>query len=149
MVTESVFRRREELENEYKKLNEQLVELITEEEALQERCQHSLVVFLNDDSPRRNPIAGTCFCPACTKTLQIIKEEHLEKSIFGKSDILDIRELSLLPNRETLKAIRDEVYDKYEIYYNMSLPDLQSLMIETLSEYEVKHNGDTLKRQFK
>ena len=149
MITESVFRKRKEIELKYKILNQELAELLVEEEKLQDRCQHLLVVLLNDDYPKKHPIAGTCFCPACTKTLQILKEEHLSKSIFGKSDILDIRKLSLFPTRETLNAIKKEISDNYELYYNMSIPSLESLMIEKLSDYEVKYENNSLKRQFK
>ena len=98
MVTESVFRRREELENEYKKLNGQLVELITEEEALQ-KCatngaREKRMILLKPDFVKTEDKAMLAVYP------ERYTEEDLDVGVKPKEEDLDMSEIDSLDVEE-------------------------------------------------
>ncbi len=149
MSIKDIFKKRKQINEGFERVNHELVKLYAEDEQLKKDCPHSLVVLFNDNNPRKKLIAGTCFCPACNLKLQIAKDENLEKSVFGKSEIIDVRRLSLIANSETLNAIRDEIYNNIGEYINLPLFVLEDRMVDVLSQYEVKYDGSVLKRQLK
>ena len=149
MSIKDIFKKRKQINEDFERINHELVKLYAEDEQLKKDCPHSLVVLFSDDGPRKKLIEGTCFCPACNLKLQIVKKEHLKKSVFRKSEIIDVRKLSLIANSETLNAIRDEIYNNIGEYINLPLHVLEDRMTSVLSPYEVKFEDKVLKRQLK
>ena len=134
MDKKEVFKKTSDLSIDIRKKREELNELVEKIGDIQDKCDHSLSFKLNNDTPRMLVIDGFYYCPACGKKEEIIDREDLRYSCFKDSKVVDLTELSLLPNDTVLGEIRHEVYNNLDFYYGADTPDeeLKTMMVETM-----------------
>ena len=151
MNTKEAFEKRNRISRDFDRINKERNELYMLDDQLKRDCPHEVVVLFNDKNPRKKLIAGNCYCPACSRMIRVVKMEDLPKSIFGKSTVLDIRELSLIGDERTLMVIREDMYRNLDLYYG-SMTDkmvLEGRLYDILADFEVKIDANTLRRQLK
>lgn len=150
MDKKEVFKKTSDLSIDIRKKREELNELVEKIGDIQENCDHSLSFKLNNDTPRMLVIDGFYYCPACGKSYEVIDHEDLQYTQFAKSKVVDLTELSLLPNDTVYSEIRNEVYENYDFYYgaNTSIEDMKTKMVETMRPRDLpfQKQKDILKR---
>lgn len=150
MNNREVFNKTNELSIKIKKKRDELDELVEDIRGVQDSCDHEVVFKLNNDTPRMLIIDGYYYCPACGKSYEVIDHEDLQYTQFAKSKVVDLTELSLLPNDTVYSEIRNEVYENYDFYYgaNTSIEDMKTKMLETMRPRDLpfQKQKDILKR---
>lgn len=93
-------------------------------------CPHELVVKIHNNHPRKMLIDGSYYCPACDMMLfNFSSYRKLAETQFKDSKVLDLVELSLLCDKDTLDTIKAEVLKNYDAYLNgCDLDDLKELL---------------------
>lgn len=118
MNTKEIFEETGRLGNKVTKLHQELNEINNKYLELMDSCPHEFFLKIQDDHPRKLISYGTCFCPACGKLISIQSLEQLKGRPFNKSRVVFLDNLSLITDKETLQAIRVEVYNHFDFYYN-------------------------------
>ena len=142
MNTKEAFEITGHLGNKIKKLKEQLEEVNKECLDTMELCPHEIIFKYRDNYPRRLYIDGTYFCPACGKSIKCLHENQILETQFNDSRIIPLTNLSLIGTNETYRAIREEVYDNIDYYYDRNIPieELSSKMELVLEDKQDRYN---------
>ena len=88
METKEVFEKSSNYGNEIKRLRKEMEEYAKKCTDLWDKCNHEIVFKYNDSHPRKMPINGYYFCPACGRTIECIYDTELKVSPFKKSRII-------------------------------------------------------------
>ena len=109
-------------------------------------CSHDLVFKYINKHPRKIIIDGYYFCPVCGKNIRCIDKEALNKSIFNKSRIIDLTNLSLEGSKDVFSSIRREVYANIDYYYDKEIDEdtLASTMEEILFDKQTTYKSYTM-----
>ncbi len=144
METKKVFEETAKIGNEVKKMKEYYNKLSNRAKKLKDECSHEIVFKYNDNHPRKMYIDGNYFCPACGKTITCINFEDIRKSFFKNSRIIPLLDLSLIATKETYSAIRKEVYENMDYYYNTDndIEDLSIRMEIVLQDLEYDYHKE-------
>ena len=139
MRTTKVFEETNELGEEIVKVNELLANLYLKHEIIKELCDHEIVFKYLDNHPRKKKVDGNYFCPACGKTIRCFGDEEINETNFSNSRIIPLNNLSLLGTKEVYQAIRNEVYNNIDLYYNphVTIQELSFRMENLLKNYQV------------
>lgn len=143
MKTKEVFEEKDKLEEEINKVQELLNRLNNKSNEITKLCQHEIVFKYKDNYPRKMAFDGNYFCPACGITIKCFNKEQIKESIFNNSRIIPITHLSLFGTKEVYKAIKKEVYDNYDLYYDYIIPEeeLSYKMEEELRDKQLTYEG--------
>ena len=151
MDTKKVFEETGKLGNEIGRLHKQLDNVNMKILGLMEECPHEIVFKYTDNHPRMLLIDGTYFCPACGKSIKCIKADQLQESSFKSSRVIPLTNLSLIGTSSLYHAIRNEVYQNIDIYYNLNTAteELSSMMEEQVKDQEQRYESPikTLRRK--
>ena len=157
MNTKDVFNETGRLGNEINKIHKLLGKINQKCLDIMEICPHEIVFKYNDDHPRKMIIDGSYFCPACAKTIKCIHKSDIKESSFKNSRIIPLTNLSIIRSGDVYHAIRNEVYENMELYYNKSIPNeelskkMEEILVDKQTKYErpekvlkklVKDNND-------
>ena len=91
------------------------------EHKLKKKCSHELVFKWNDNEVHKVGNIYKCFCPVCTKTIDIIPNSDIysiEKSIFKRSKVVEIKSDKSDNEFNYYRFVEDEVLSNMEYYYN-------------------------------
>ena len=127
--------RRDDLEN----AKQQLLE---EQQRLINSCSHEIVFKYNDNHPRKMPIDGHYYCPACGKVITTKKPEQIKETMFRESIIVPLTNLSLIGDRDTLSSISLEVQENMDLYYSsiLTIEEMSSRMEAILADEQYDFN---------
>ena len=137
METKEVFAISFEKVTEMEQLKKMLSELNFEFKALMGECPHEIVFKYNDNHPKKMPIDGNYYCPACGETVKCLNRNDRSKSVFKDSRIIPLKNLSLISSKEVLDTIRTEVYENIELYYDKDI-DVETLELKMEDELKDK-----------
>lgn len=137
METNEVFKKSIEIENEKIELKERLKRINRDYLELVSDCSHEIAFKFHDNRPRMMIIDGNYYCPACGKIEEyIFKNQYLSGS-FKNSKIIDLKNIYLIKDEETLKKIREEVINNRDFYYNSKdINELRIQMEDALRPYQ-------------
>ena len=139
MNTIQIFEQRKEMEKEKEKLNKKIESINLKIIELTRICTHELVFKYNDNHPRKKIIYGHIYCPACGKNIEIFSKNQNQE--FDNSKIIDLTNISLINDIETLKKIKEEVLNNYDFYYKCKdNNELRSKMENVLEKYKYDYN---------
>ena len=151
MKTSEVFKRVNRLSDEILEEHKKLSKLNLKCLEIMNLCSHEIVFKYVDNQPRKMIIDGSCFCPACGKTITCIKKDDIKTSAFRNSRIISLTHLSLIGTKEVYSIIRNEVYDNMDIYYNKKINEneLSNKMEEVLVNRQQKYKALTKRRKYR
>ena len=156
METKKVFEETKTLEDKIMELRSLLAELNLKYKDVVEECHHEIVFKYNDNDPRKMIIDGNYYCPACGKLIKCLNKGDKNKSVFKYSRVIPLKELSLRSTKEVLEAIRTEVYNNMELYYDNDIKEttLSSKMEELLKDKQSEYQRtdkvlERVKKRFK
>lgn len=112
-------------------------------------CPHELVVRLRSSHHRKMLAGSSYYCPACDMMYFNLPDyQGLVQTQFSHSKVLDLSQLTLLTDKDTLDTIKDEVLKDYDGYLNGS--NLDELK-ETLKakEYDYDEPSCQIRRVLK
>jgi len=118
MDTRKVIEETGKLGNEIYRLRKQLEKVNKQCLEMMEICPHEIVFKYNDNHPRMLMIDRTYFCPECGKSIKCIKSDQLKETPFKESQIIPLTNLSLFGTSDVYHAIRNEVYENMDLYYD-------------------------------
>ena len=90
---------------------------------IMELCPHEIVIKYSDNHPRKLIVGGNYYCPICGKSIGTNNSEYFSKSAFKNSRVIDLKNISLMGNSETLHNIKKEVIGNMDLYYNSNATD--------------------------
>lgn len=125
LSTKEVFETTGGYGREIARLHQRLNAINTKCFAMMGRCQHEIVFNYNDNYPKMLITDGYYYCPACGQTLHPYSKELLAESSFKDSRVIPLPNLSLFGTSDVRKAIRIEVYDNMEFYYDSNIPTIE------------------------
>ena len=139
-----LFKQRLKLERDEKKLT-------WKENKLMKKCSHQLVFKWNDNGVHKVGNIYKCFCPVCTKTIDIIPNSDIysiEKSVFKRSKVVEINSTKSAEEFNYYKFVEDEVLSNMEYYYNsdstieeMSENISNKINNKGISKYKIKRKN--------
>ena len=143
MNSKEIFIETGKLGNEINELHKRIDNINARCGQLIEICPHDIVVKYKDDHPRKMPIEGNYFCPACGSTIRCYKKGDISETAFNSSRVINLHNLSLMGSRDLYRAIRNHVFDNFDKYYNPSIPtrELQEDLEEALVSYEIRYEN--------
>ena len=146
MNTKKAFEETGRLGNEVTRLRRELEQVNGDILKIMKECPHEIVFKYHDAVPRMLHMDSNCFCPACGMTLQFIYREQIQKSDFKDSKVIPLERVSFLRKSENYRAIRKEVYDNMDVYYDpeAKVEDLAIRMESILKEIEIEHKHNIL-----
>ena len=109
---------------------------------MMELCPHELVFKFSDNHPRKALNDASYFCPSCGKAIVFIQEKQLKETEFKTSKIISLTNLSLIGTNDVFSAIRNEVYNNIDLYYNSNvlkeelINKMESLLEDKQSKYK-------------
>lgn len=111
-------------------------EQITSYHELRGSCTHSIIFKFKDNYPTDRPIDGSYFCPACRLVLECASKEQLKNTKYRDSRVIPLLNLSLKNGRVVHDAIRKEVFQNLDLYYNpeASIEELSAKMEDAIAE---------------
>ncbi len=147
MNTKKVFEETGKLGNEINRLSKQVENINKKFLELMEICPHEIVFKYMDNFPKMLMVDGNYFCPACGKTITLIKKNQFQQSEFKDSRVIPLTNLSLLGTNEVFHTIRNEVYSNMELYYNPEIDTdkLSDKMEELLKDKEKRYENSIRK----
>jgi len=136
MNSKEIFEETGRIGNEISKLHKQLDKLNFKCLELMDSCPHEIVFKYKDNYPRKMLSDGNYFCPSCGKTIKCFSQDQLKQTVFEKSRVIPLTNLSLFGTPEVYHEIRNEVYDNYELYYDSksNIKELSLRMEEILKD---------------
>ena len=143
METKKVFEETGRLGNEITKLHQRINDVNLKCLEIMNDCPHELVFKYNHNKPRKLLIDGYYFCPACGKLIECIDKEHLKKSPFKNSRIIELKNIAILSTKDNLKLMRTEVYSNFDFYYNHKeekrkiQSKMETVIKENQTDYEI------------
>ena len=125
------------VENELIEANKKLEQISSTYHDLRGICTHRIIFKYKTNFPRENQIDGDYYCPACRLVIECARPEHLTQTKFRESRVIPLLNLSLRNGRNVQDAIREEVYNNLELYYNPDVPidELSTKMEGILQEH--------------
>ena len=139
-----LFKQRLKLERDEKKLT-------WKENNLMKKCSHQLVFKWNDNEVHKVGNIYKCFCPVCTKTIDIIPNfdiYSIEKSVFKRSKVVEIKSDKSEYEFNYYRFVEDEVLSNMEYYYNsdstieeMSEKISDKINNKGISKYKIKRKN--------
>lgn len=143
METKEIFEETGRLGNEIKRLNSEIQKASSKCMDIMNDCPHEIVFKYHDNHPRKMVMDGTYFCPACGKGISCTLARQIQSTKFKDSKIIPLDNISLVGDKETLSAIRNEVYSNFDFYYSdKDINELSSKMAEALKDYEYDYFKD-------
>ena len=138
METKKVFEETIELGEKLNELRNQLVQLNQKRNAIMNSCSHEIVFKYRDNYPRKMVSDGKYYCPACNKTIQLFHRDQINHTDFKHSRVIPLTNLSLTGSPQVYNAIRNEVMNNMDLYYDYVMPDdiLSSSMEEALKDVQ-------------
>ena len=123
METKKVFEETIQFSEELKELKNKLVHLNQKRHDIMNSCSHEIVFKYRDNHPRKMVIDGKYYCPACSKTIQLFQNDQIKQTDFKNSRVIPLTNLSLMGSPQVYHAIRSEVMDHMDFYYDFVMPD--------------------------
>ena len=139
--TKDIFAQSEQLQEKKWEL-EKLKRAIKQQQAEMEyACPHEIVFKFNNNRPRKKPIDGYYYCPACGKKLLFYTAEAFQYSVFKESQVIPLN-LSLNNDEETLNAISWEVSKNADLYYSsiLTTEEMSARMEAKIADEEYDYN---------
>lgn len=123
-------------ENELLEARQKLEQITSIYHDLRGICTHNIVFKYKSNYPHENKIDGDYYCPACRLVYECAKEGQILQTKFSHSRVIPIMNLSLRNGKNVQDAIRKEVYENIELYYNPDIPvdELSSKMEDAIKE---------------
>lgn len=123
-------------ESELIETRKRLEEQITAYNELRGICTHSIIFKFKDNYPTDRPIDGNYFCPACRLVIECASKEQLKNTKYRESRVIPLLNLSLRNGRVVHDAIREEVFQNLDLYYNpeASIEELSVKMEAAIAE---------------
>ena len=122
MDTKLIFKETELIHNRIQEAQTVIDEQRGKQLEIRELCSHEIIFKYNDNRPRKQVIDGRYVCPACGKTIQCIKKQQLNETVFKDSRVIPLTHLSLMGTKEVYASIRQEVMENLDWYYNPQIP---------------------------
>lgn len=124
-------------ENELIETRKRLEEQITAYHDLRGICTHSIIFKFKDNYPTDRPVDGNYFCPACRLVIECASKEQLKNTKYRESRVIPLLNLSLRNGRVVHDAIREEVFQNLDLYYNpeASIEELSAKMEDAIAEH--------------
>ena len=146
MSTKKIFEETGRLGNKIREEKKIIDKLHNDCLKMMEICSHELVFKYINKHPRKMIIDGYYFCPACGKNIRCIDNEMLNKSVFSKSRIIDLTNLSLEGNKDVFSSIRKEVYTNIDYYYDKEIDEdtIASTMEKILFDKQTTYKSYTM-----
>lgn len=139
------------LENEKEKAELKLMKMKIkiEIERVIDLCPHEIVIKYSDNHSRKLIVGGNYYCPICGKSIGTNNNEFFSKTAFKNSRVIDLNNISLMGNSETLHNIKKAVIGNIDLYYNSNATDeeLASRLEETLKSNIYDYHKMTLNRK--
>lgn len=112
-------------------------------------CPHNVVVKIRNNHPRMIHVDGTYYCPACDMMLfNLPSYKKLADTPFKDSKVLNLAELSLLCDKDTLDTIKTEIVTNYDEYLNDQNSDNLKELLKSM-EYDYDRSSCQMKRVLK
>lgn len=109
------------LDKELTEARQKYERLIDEYHDVRKVCTHDIVFKFVDNQPRKTNLDGYYFCPACSLVIECTQKEQLLKTKYKNSRIIELPNLFLRNGKIVHHAIRQEVYDNIDLYYNTNI----------------------------
>lgn len=125
------------IENELSQTRKQYERLIDTYHEVRKLCTHDIVFKYLDNRPRMATIDGNYFCPACNLVIQYAEKRQIETSKYKNARVIPLLNLSLSDGKDLHNAIRQEVYENLDLYYDkeVSVEELSSKMEGVLASH--------------
>lgn len=145
MNIDEIYEKKSELGNEKRNLANKYKELRQKFLELSKECNHDVVVKYRNNHPRKMLLDGHYYCPACEKVFTFESYKEFENSEIKNSDVVDLTELSLVGDDETLRVIDSEVILNYNYGMPNNMGELSKKISMTLKDYERDYNRKTMR----
>ena len=144
METKNVFKSVDDLNKAINRENERIKVLNGRLKSLIDVCPHEIVFKFNCNHPRRIPIDGYYFCPACYSTVTCYSKEDLTNTIYRGSRVIHLSNISIVGSPQIYSIMRGEVFQNFDTYYDPNTPseELQSKMESVLET--LQYDYDTI-----
>lgn len=109
-------------ENELIETRQKLEQQITAYHDMRGICTHNIIFKYKDNYPREEKPDINHYCPACRLVITCKDPKQIAQTKFRASRVIPLLNLSLRNGRNVHDAIRNEVYDNLDFYYNPEVP---------------------------
>jgi predicted translin family RNA/ssDNA-binding protein len=151
METKKVFELKERIDQDLIDNEKKREELDNLSREVMNHCAHELVFKYNDNYERKMIVYGNYYCPACGKIIRVFLKNQIEETAFRSSRVISLDRIYLSGTKEAIDAIRREVIDNVDLYYNPnnSSEELARRMESKLVNYQCdsKYTSRVLSRR--